>query len=81
MNLLQQRKLACACARAELIKVGENLPRMRQNLDKWEHEWEQAALQGHIGEASPKLSVLKMPLRRVLAVGAWLAQYKHDMFR
>ena len=81
MNLLQQRKLVFACAFAELIKVGENLPRFLHNLDKWEHEEEQAALQGHIGEVSSKLSLLKRPFRKVLAVGAWLAQYKHDTFR
>ena len=72
MNLLQQRKLAFACARAELIKVGKNLPRLLQNLDKWEHEEEQAALQGHIGEVSSKLSLLKRPFRKVLAVDACL---------
>ena len=44
MNLLQQRERAFACARAELIKVGKNLPRLLQNLDTWEHEEEQAAL-------------------------------------
>ena len=55
MNLLQQTKLAFACARAELIKFGKNLPRLLQNLDKWEHEEEQAALQGRIGEVSSKL--------------------------
>ena len=33
MNLLQQRKLALACARAELVKVGKNLPQLLQNLD------------------------------------------------
>ena len=81
MNLLQQRKLAFACARAELIKVGKNLPRLLQNLDTWEHEEEQAALQGHIGEVSSKLSWLRTPVRKVLAVDASLAQYKHDTFR
>ena len=81
MNLLQQRKLAFACALAELIKVGKNLPRLLQSLDTWEHEEEQAALQGHIGEVSSKLSLLnKRPFRKVLAVDAWLAQYKHDTF-
>ena len=58
MKLLQQRKLAFACACAELIKVGKNLPWLLQNLDKMEHEEEQAALQGHIGEVSLKLSLL-----------------------
>ena len=81
MNLLQQRKLAFACARAELIKVGKNVPRLLQNLGKWEHEEEQAALQGHIGEVSSKFSLLKRPFRKVLAFDAWLAQYKHDTFR
>ena len=81
MSLLQQRQLAFPCARAELIKVGKNLPRLLQNLDKLEHEEEQAALQGHIGEVSSTLSLLKRPFRKVLAVDAWLAQYKHDTFR
>ena len=81
MKLLQQRKLAFACARAELIKVGKNLPRLLQNLNKWEHEEEQAALQGHMDDVSSKLSLLKRPFRKVLAVDAWLAQYKHDTFR
>jgi hypothetical protein len=56
VNLLQQRKLAFACARAQLIKVGKNLPRLLQNLENWEHKEEQAALQGHIGEVPSKLS-------------------------
>ena len=81
MNLLQQRKLAFACARAELIKVGQNLPRLLQHLDKWEHVEEQAALQGHIGDVSSKLSLLKRPFRKVLAVDAWPAQCRHDTFR
>ena len=81
MNLLQQRKLAFACARAELIKVGKNLPWLLQNLDHLEHEEEQAALQGHIGEVSSKLSLLKRPFSKVLAVDAWLAQDKHNPFR
>ena len=51
--------LAFACARAELIKVGKNLPRLLQDLDKWEHEEEQAALQGQVSEVSSKLSLLK----------------------
>jgi len=34
MNLLQQRKLVFASARAEFIKVGENLPRLLQHLEK-----------------------------------------------
>jgi hypothetical protein len=59
MNLLQQRKLAFACARAEFIKLGKNLPRLHQNLDKSEHEEEQAALQGHICEVSSNFSLLK----------------------
>ena len=59
MNLLKQRKLAFACARVESIKVGKNLPRLLQNLETWEHEEEQAALQGHIGEVSSKKSLLK----------------------
>ena len=59
MNLLQHRKVVFACARGDLIKVGKNLPRLLQNLDKWEHEEEQASLQGHIGEASSKSSFLK----------------------
>ena len=66
MYLLQQRKHACACARAELIKSGKNLPRLLQNRDKWEHEEEQAALQGHIGDVSSKLSLLKRPFRKSL---------------
>ncbi len=78
-NLLPQRKIAFACARAELIKVGKNLPRLLQNLDKWEHEEEQAALQGHSGEVSSKLSLLTRPFRKVLAVDAWLAQYTHTI--
>ena len=81
MNLLQQRKLAFACVSAELIKVGKHLPRLLQNLDTWEHAEEQAALQGHIGEVSSKLSFLRRPFRKVIAVDAWLAQYKHDTFR
>ena len=55
MNLLQQRKLAFACARAELIKVGKNLPRLLHNLDNLEHEEEQAALHGRIGEVSSEI--------------------------
>ena len=55
-NLLQQRKLAFGDARAELIKVGKNLPRLLQNLDKWEHEEEQTVLQGPNGQVALKLS-------------------------
>ena len=58
MNLMQQMKLAFACARAELIKVGKNLPRLLHNFDKLEHEEEQVALHGDIGDASSKLSLL-----------------------
>ena len=76
MNLLQQRKLAFDCARAKSIKVGKNLPRLLQNLDTWEHEEEQAALQGHIGDVSSELRLLERPRREALAVDAWLAQYK-----
>ena len=81
MNLLQQRKLAFDDARAELIKVGKKLPRLLQNVDKWEHAAEQTVLQGHIGQVALKLSLLKRPFRKVPAVEAWLAQYQHDLFR
>ena len=81
MNLLQQRKLAFGDTRAKLIKVGKNLPRLPQNLDKCEHEEEQTLLQGHIGQVASKLSLLKTPFRKVPAVEAWLAQYQHDVFR
>ena len=80
-NLLQQRTLAFACARAELIKVGKSLPRLLQNLDKWEHEEDQIMLQGHIGQVASKLILLKRPFRKVPAVEAWLAQYQHDLFK
>jgi hypothetical protein len=50
MNLLQQRKLAFACASAEFIKVGRILRRLLHNLEKWEHEEEHALVQGHIGQ-------------------------------
>ena len=46
MHLLQQMKLAFGDARVELIKVGKNLPRLLQNLDKWEHEEEQTLAEG-----------------------------------
>ena len=80
-DLAAAKELAFACARAELVKVGQNLPRLPQNLDNLEHKEEQAALQGHIGEVSSKLSLLKRPFRKVLAVDALLAQWKHDTFR
>ena len=58
MNLLQRRKRACGDARVELIKVGKNLPRLLQNLEKYEHEDEQILLQGHIGQVALNLSLL-----------------------
>ena len=58
-ELVQQRKLAFACARAEFIKVGKILRRLLHNLKKFEHENEHALVQGHIGQLSSKLSFLQ----------------------
>ena len=57
MNLLQQKKFVLGNARAELIKVGKNLPRLFQNFDKLENEEEQFLLQGHIGQVALNLNV------------------------
>ena len=78
MKLLQPRKLAFGDARAELIKVGKNLPRCFSELID---EEEQTLLQGHIGQVALKLSLLKRPFWKVPAVEAWLAQSQHDLFR
>ena len=72
----------CVCLRSCRVDQGwQELATVASELDTWEHEEEQAALQGHIGEVSSNLSLLQRPFRKVLAVDAWLAQYKHDTFR
>ena len=48
INFLQRRKLAFACASAEVVKVGKIVRRLLHNLETWEHEEEHALVQGHM---------------------------------
>ena len=81
MNFLQLRKLACACASAEFIKVGKESPTVASQVR------EIGARRGTRFGAGPHWSVvieielLAIPLRKVIAVHAGLAQYKYDTFR
>jgi len=81
MNLLQQQKLEFQSARAELVKVGKNLPRLLQCLDKWEQEHENARLQGRIADIMAELNADKKPFRRIPEVEEWLAQYTKNRMR
>ena len=83
MNLLQQRKIAFGDARAELIKVGKNLPRLLQNLDKMgtRRRTDFVARATWSGCIEIELVEKAVPFRKVPAVEAWLAQYQHDFFR
>ena len=78
LNLLQQQKLDLNCARAELVKVGKNLSRLLQCVDKWQQEHENARLQGRIHDVVAKLNAERKPFRRVPEVEEWLAQYTED---
>ena len=46
-------------ARIDLAKVGNNLLRTLRNIETWEHDEEQAGLQGHISQMTAVLSLLK----------------------
>jgi len=81
MNLLQQGKMDFDPARTELVKVGKNLPRLLQCLDKWQQEHDNQQLQGHIILMTAKLNALKRPFRKIPAVDAWLADFEVDALR
>ena len=71
-NLVQLGKMRYESARAELVKVGKNLPRNLQALDMWRQESEKTVLGKRIRAVVAELDKSRKPFRQLPEVQLWL---------